>query len=280
MNKKVNLVIRSFVLTSVVVYGLAGFIVYSELKPHNLEFYIFDIGQGDSILIKTPSHQTILVDGGPDNSVVYKLGKYLPFYQRQIDFVILTHADADHLVGLLEVLRRYEVENVITTNFIHNSSYSKEWHSRLDDFNVLIVDQPKILSLGDVELFFINPGNSKLAEDVNNASLVFKLEYQDAAALFMGDFENEESFVTSEFNVSADFLKVGHHGAGNANNLKFLTQVRPKFAAISVGANNKFGHPAPDVVSNLSGLGAEVLRTDLSGDIHFISHGEDFYLSP
>lgn len=279
MNQKVNPLILSFIIINFLIYFIIGLIFYIEFSDRNLHFYIFDVGQGDSILIKTPSREYILIDGGPDNSVVYKLGKFLPFYQRQIDFVILTHADADHLAGLIEVLNRYEVKNVITTNFIHQSSYFKEWQNKLAPLNVLIVDEPKLLSLGEVKLYFIHPSTSKAEEDPNNASIVFKLEYRSSSALFVGDYENEESLI-DKFDIQADFLKVGHHGATNANDSNFLKKVNPAMAAISVGQDNKFGHPRPETLLSLENIGVQVYRTDLLGDLHFFSTGQDFEYLP
>src|SRR3989344_5910109 len=184
MSKKVNQIVLNFILTNILTYFVIGLVCYLEFKDDNLHFYIFDVGQGDSIMIKTPSREYILIDGGPDNSVVYKLGKFLPFYKRQIDFVILTHADKDHIAGLVEVLRRYNVQYVITTNFIHTSSYFRQWQQELSDTTVLIVDEPKQMSLGGVKFYFIHPLNNDPDSSVNNGSVVFKLEYKNLSALF------------------------------------------------------------------------------------------------
>lgn len=279
MPKKVNLLILIYFITIILTLCMIGAIFYIEFNDTNLNFYIFDVGQGDSILIKTPSHEYILIDGGPDNSVIYKLGKFLPFYQRQLDYVILTHADADHLAGLVEVLNRYQVKNVITTSFVHKSSYFQQWQNKLSATNILIVDQPKLLSFGEVKLYFIHPSTSELEEDPNNASIVFKLVYKDVSALFVGDYENEESLI-NKFDLKADFLKVGHHGATNANDHKFLKKVSPSLAAISVGQDNKFGHPRPETLLGLENLGVTIFRTDILGDLHFVSRGQSFEYLP
>lgn len=279
MYQKVNQLILSFILINILIYLVIGLVFYIEFKDNNLHFYMLDIGQGDSILIKTPSHEYILIDGGPDNSVIYKLGNFLPFYQRQIDFVILTHADKDHIAGLVEVLSRYQVKNVITTTFVHRSSYFKQWQDKLSGTNVLIVDQPKLLSFGEVKLYFIHPSTSKIEEDPNNASIVFKLEYRGSSAFFVGDYENEESLI-NKFYLKADFLKVGHHGATNANDYKFLEKVSPTIAAISAGQDNKFGHPRPETLSALEKLGTTIYRTDILGDLHFMFNGQGFIYIP
>lgn len=274
-SKKIRKVLWSYYLLFSLIYVLIGSIIYLELSNQNLMINILDVGQGDSILIKTPKNEYILVDGGPDNTVVQKLGKFLPFYNRTIDYVILTHADADHLVGLIEVLRRYQVKYIVTTDHIHTSKYFLQWQKEIADLQVAIVNEPKILDLGQTRLYFINPTSSSLGQAVNNASIVFKLEYKNSQALFTGDFENEEILVNNQFDIQADFLKVGHHGADNANSYQFLEQVSPTIAVISVGKNNRFGHPRPNTLLNLEKLGANIFRTDLQGDLTFVytTHG-------
>src|SRR3989338_4464190 len=130
-------------------------ILFSQLRPADLQFYVFDIGQGDAILVRTPDRQNILVDGGPDNAVVYKLGKYLPFYDRDIDLMVLTHPHADHLVGLIEVLKRYQVKNIFLTGVAYDSADYQFCLSEIIAKNVKteIINQPKRLALSDgVEL--------------------------------------------------------------------------------------------------------------------------------
>lgn len=279
-SKKVNLIVLGYIVVNIFVFVLIGWIIFSEISNQTLEISVFDIGQGDSILIRTPKQEYILVDGGPDNSVMYKLGKILPFYTRTIDYVILTHTDADHLVGLIEVLKRYQVKYVITTEFVAQSAPFKEWQKIIASHSVLIIDEPKILDLGETDIYFIHPFSPDLGKVSNNAGIVFKLEYKNSSALFMADFEDEEAFVDSPFNVKADWLKVGHHGADNANDYAFLAQVSPALAVISVGRNNKFGHPRPATLANLEKVGARIFRTDLIGDLVFIPTAQGWQYRP
>jgi len=250
----------------------------SQLK---LDF--FDVGQGDSALIITPEGQDILVDGGPDNKVLEKLGRALPIYDKTIELMILSHPHADHLVGLIEVLKRYQVDKIIISGILCDTDAYGEFSRLIKEKNipVEIIHQPQELFLEpSVELSFLAPltdlAGQRMA-NLNNSSIVFKLIYVSSTALFMGDYENEENFASSSL-VKADILKVGHHGSTNANSRDFLAQVNPQFAIISVGKDNSYGLPNYRTIYELKKLGAEVFRTDETGDIKFFSDGKNWQL--
>jgi len=257
-----------------------GFILYSEFSQRNLEFYVFDVGQGDAIFIRTPKHYDILIDGGQDNEVVYKLGEYLPFYDREIDLMILTHPHADHVVGLIEVLDRYKVKKIFTTGVLYYSPDYLAWLDKVEEKNipVEIIDSQRTLALSDgtrIDILFPDYSlENKKIENLNNASIVAKLIYAGTTIMLTGDYEDEESLVEKDLNLSADILKVGHHGSDTANDLEFLKAVNPEAAVISCGQDNKFGHPHQATLDNLENLGIEAFRTDLSGDFFKIIERE------
>lgn len=286
MFQNVNKIIFPFFGLIVIANLLLGGLIFFEFQDHKLEFYVFDVGQGDAMLIRTPNRIDILIDGGPDNSVVYKLGKYLPFYDRTIDLMILSHPHADHINGLIEVMKRYQVKHILTTGIVYASPQYRVWQEQISKNNITvqIIESPRIISLDkDVYLNIIFPDQSfldKKIKNLNNASIVVQLIYGDTSVMLTGDLEEEELLVNQNLDLKSDILKVGHHGSDNANDIEFLKNVNPTYATISAGTDNKFGHPHQQTLANLLQVGAQILRTDLLGDLIFESDGHNFmYLS-
>jgi len=245
-----------------------------------LKVIFFDVGQGDASLIITPGGEKILTDGGPDNKVVSKLGEYLPFYDKKIDYIILSHPHADHVTGLDEVLRRFQVGKVITTGILHTAPDYLEFLDLIKQKNipVEIIDSREGIELDSgVRIDFLYPDKSFAGtkmENLNNGSIAYKLSYVSTTYLFMGDLENEEYLSsTTPLILKSDVLKVGHHGSANANDKEFLKLVSPKFAVISVGASNTYGLPGFRTLHELGQDGVQILRTDESGDIKCVSDG-------
>jgi len=271
--------IRFYYLTILITLVCLTGIIYSEIKVGSLELVIFNVGQGDSIFIRTPNHRNILIDGGPDNTVVYKLGQYLPFYDRTIDLMILTHPHDDHLTGLIEVLKRYRVEKVISTGVVASSVNYSTWLQLIKDHQIdfEVIDRPaKMVLDNQVRLVFLSPAQSFLNQKVknlNNSSVVAKLVFGQFSAWLVGDYELEESLVKNNFDLPATLLKVGHHGSVTANSPEFLQAVKPAIAVISYGQNS-FGHPNEPVVDNLKNLGAQIFFTKESGDFILLSDGQ------
>lgn len=256
--------------------------VYTALGDGLLHVNILDIGQGDSILVRTPHGQNILIDGGPDNTVAECLGDELPFWDYKIDFLILTHADADHLNGLITVLRRYQVGAVLTSA---QFSTTPAYQIFLDE----IQTQKIPLTVLDYEDDFWLEENLKWDTlypfdqtfdddtDLNNQSVVARLSYGETSFLLTGDAETdtEEDIFFHGAMLESTVLKISHHGAGTGSSKFFLDQVDPQFAVISVGKNNRYNHPNPEVIQTLDELEIPILRTDISGSLHFISDGQN-----
>ena len=247
-----------------------------------------DVGQGDSILIQTPSDNTILIDGGPDSSVLSKIGRQLPFYDHTIDFVILTHAHSDHVAGLVDVLKRYEVQSVLFSAVEHSSPDYLEWKTLLSEQGIQsvfpIVGQE--FQFGEVRLEVLYPfedlsGNPP--KDLNETSIVTRLEYQDTSFLFTGDapVEVEEQLLHAyqDSTLDSDVLKVGHHGSKYSSSLEFLRAVDADAAIIQVGEGNSFDHPHRLILKRFQGLGIPVLRNDLSGTIEVKTDGKKVWVS-
>lgn len=241
-----------------------------------LHVWFLDVGQGDAILIQTPDGQQILVDGGPSpGALLDELGEVLPFWDRSLDLVVLTHADADHVSGLLPLLERFEVATAVDS-IGPGEEGAEAWLAATSAARV--TRQPVAsgtrIEAGSVALTVLNT-RDPLAdlEAGNNGSVVLRLDYGANSVLLTGDAEAEaeEMMLAGSWLLRADVLKVGHHGSAASTSAEFLDAVDPGLAVISVGAENHFGHPAPELLQRLDDI--EVLRTDERGRIELVSDG-------
>lgn len=272
-----------FLLASITVFSWqrAGHAIGQE----RLIVWFFDVGQGDAIFIESPSGQQLLVDGGPGQVVLEKLSGVLPFWDRSIDAILLTHPHADHVEGLVEVLDRYSVSTVYTTGVAYPTNAEAEFLRRSsDEEQMIIVNQPMTIQLGDgVTLELIAPPSSllhKTVDDVNEASIVGILRFGETSILLTGDIGNEaELTMIPLIDESIDVLKVGHHGSRYSTSTAFLEATKPKVAVISCGEGNEYGHPHAETLERLVHFGVSVLRTDQNGDIRLLSEGHDPWLT-
>jgi len=272
-------------LINLIILGYWFVLFNGNVPEDNLRVVFLNIGQGDAALIQT-SQQNILVDGGPDKNIIYKLDQYIPFYDREIDLMILTHLDSDHLTGLVETLKRYSVKKIISNGLKNYDSIALEWERLIQEKNIpqQIVDIPLNIEFNNQILIeFLWPSQSLIKEskgDDNFTSLVFKLIHGDNKFLFTGDVpkEVEGALVATKEDLKASVLKAGHHGSKYSSAMEFLNKVKPKYGIISCGKNS-FGHPSLRVLKNLENVNAEILRTDQLGDIIFLSDGQDLKLT-
>lgn len=254
--------------------------VFSFEKP--LEVFFFAIGQGDATLIQYKTNQ-ILIDGGPNNLLLEKLGKAMPFWDKKIELVILTHPDSDHLTGLLEVLKRYQVERVLETGVKHNSLYYARWQKLVKEkqLRVTLAQAGEVIKISRAGFLNILWPWQKLAgetiSNLNNTSIVSRLRYGKTSFLLMADAESptEKELISKGFMLAADVLKIGHHGSRTSSSEEFLKAVMPGLAIISVGKKNRYGHPTATVLERLKSKGIPVLRTDQVGDIKIQSNGQE-----
>ena len=254
-----------------------------------LHVSFLDVGQGDAVLIQTPNGQNILIDGGPDpQKINLELSKKLPFWDRTIDLVVCTQPQADHVTGLVDVLQRYKVKQVLESGVSYNSSIYQEWLRLVEDkgieYNIARAGQEIDLG-GGITMKILNPppeffqGTSC---DVDNNGVVLKLTWHKVSFLFTADIREEAEFelIVQRANLKSTVLKIAHHGSETSTSQQFLAAVDPELAVISVGADNRFGHPSPEVVERLiDRLGEDnVYRTDDDGTIEFITDGERLWM--
>jgi competence protein ComEC len=260
------------------IFGLKP--VFADYRK-GMEVVFLDVGQGDAILIKTLHGQNILIDGGEDKAVIKRLGEELPWWDKRIDLTILTHPHSDHVGGLIDVLRRYDVSTIIYSGASHNSPDYLAWLRIIQEKNIslrTISRRQKVLLADNAYLDFLYPTALEdigMEKNLNNTSLIAKLVYGETKFLFMGDAEIavESKLILSGADLKADVIKLGHHGSDTSSGEELLRQVSPDYAVIAVGVGNKFGHPSPRVVKRLGRLPAKILRTDYDGNIKFKSDG-------
>lgn len=255
--------------------GFIGFVLWDLAQPATLTVRVLDIGQGDSILIQTAERRTILVDGGPDNTVVYKLGEYVPFYQRTIDLVVLTHPDSDHLMGLNEVLQRYHVGAVLLTGVSSDAGAYQSFLELIASHGVQTFSAGAVHELtvdNQTTLVVLHPSQpliGQTVEESNDASIVGQLHAGDFTLLLTGDapLKVEAALLKEGRDLQSTVLKVSHHGSRTASGEAFLRAVSPQLALISAGRDNRFGHPHSSVLERLTSLSIPVLNTQQAGDI-------------
>lgn len=252
-------------------------------EPSNyLKVYFLDVGQGDAIFIEAPNHSQVLIDGGSGNAVLGELGRVMPFFDRSIDLVISTHPDKDHLGGLIEVLKRYKVEKILTTGVKTDTQGFKVWQDEIKKQNIpiLVALFGQIIKLDQkADLFVLSPFDNfenRESNDLNNTSIVNRLVYGDLEILFTGDAEAnlEQKLLDIHVDIKSDILKVGHHGSRNSTTEEFLKAVDPDAAVIQVGANNRYHHPTKEVLERLNGV--KIYRMDQDGRVEVKSDGKSY----
>jgi len=266
-----------FILISLIVFNLIAWSFVLKNDDH-LKVVFFNVGQGDSIFIETSRGHQILIDGGPDNSVLNSLEKVMNPFDKNIDMVILTHADKDHLGGLISVLKTYNIDSFVWTGAQSDSEIFKELVDLIKNENVVNVDIHDRILAADIELEIYNPSDSvEDIKDLNDTSIVAKLVHGNSKFLLTGDLSsNFEDDLINDFDLKSNILKIGHHGSKYSTSDEFLKAVSPNCAVIQVGKNS-YGHPAERVMSLLEKNNVKILRTDINGDIVFYSDKENIF---
>ncbi len=261
----------------------------SELtgSSDTLEITFLDIGQGDCTYFEFPDGKNMIVDGGPGEA-----GKYIvePFLMKRgvntINCMLLTHPDADHLSGLCDVVKTFNVDLCLANGDMHTTDlyidFLKYIKEHKIDFRILR-RWDRIDMFENIEMYVIHPDEENFDfYSGNSKSVVFKLIYKDFSILMCGDIENEAEYniINTGFDLKSDVLKVPHHGSSSSTTTKFLNAVKPKVAIIEVGRHNRFGHPREEVLKRLEKIGATIYRTDLNGTIKLITDGYEMKIIP
>lgn len=280
---------KKWVLSPLLITAIFIWIAILNTPDDKLHVSILDVGQGDAILIQTPSHQNILIDGGPSpRSIDLELSKKLPFWDRTFDLVILTEPQADHMTGLTEVLRNYKVQQVFEPDIPYDSTTYQQWLSLVESEEVVhkIAHAGQQIELGDgIKVDVLHPPSPLLqgtSDDVNNNSLSLRLSWNSVSFLFTSDISKEAEWylIAQRANLKSTVLKVAHHGSLTSTSEQFLAAVNPEIAVVSVGTDNRFALPRAEVVDRLvTRVGSDRLYfTSTQGTIEFITDGKRLWL--
>ena len=272
---------KKWAVPSLLVVAILTSTAAYAMPDNRLHVSFLDVGQGDAILIQTPNHQDILVDGGPSaQAISAQLSKLLPFWDRTIELVVLTHPHEDHLTGLLEVLQRYKVKQVFYLDTTYTLPDEQEWLNLIQQKHIkatmATAGQEIDLGTKDTTLEVVNPTPGSTVPAMDNG-IVLKLSDEKISFLLTSDIsaDAEHDLITQRADVSCTVLKVAHHGSNDSSTAAFLAVADPKLAVISVGADNTFGHPGADTLQRLADVvGADnIYRTDKNGTVECITDG-------
>lgn len=281
MNRKRLEIFFGFLFVAAAVIWAGYFAKSSGDTSNQTQVYFLDVGQGDSEYIKLKNGQDILIDGGPDTKVLNELGKVMSFNDHKIDLVVLTHPHTDHLTGLLEVIRRYEIGEIWESGADYPSSTYDAWKSEIKSKNILdkdvIVGESR--NFGEDLFKVLYPLSSEKnfkIENLNNASVVTELDENKISFLFLGDLQNDAQKNIFSLLHQITILKVGHHGSTNGTSEDLLKIIRPSIAVIEVGAKNTYGHPAPSTLNLLKQYAIQIYRTDQNGTVEISTDGVNY----
>lgn len=283
---------KKWLLTAFVIVVILAGAAWKSRPDGNVHVYFLDVGQGDATLI-IKGDIDILIDGGPSPQAIdQELGRRLPFWDRTIELLVMTHPHADHLAGLVEVLSRYKVDQVLYPAPASNDpgEYDKplfeEWLRLISEKNIKsdIAHSDQELTIGGIVLDVLSPPAVPLQgtqSDIDNSSVVLRARAGDISFLITGDLmrEGELEMAYQRLLPKSTVLKVAHHGSDTSSTEEFLNAVMPQIAVISSGPND-YGLPTPEIVARLTArVGASnVYRTDASGTIEFITDGRKLWI--
>ncbi len=259
--------------------GITDTTVYDETM---LGVIFLDVGQADSILVKSPSGEHMLIDAGKNDTAEHLVQMLKDYKVDDIDYLILTHPHEDHVGGADTVLEHFEVKNVICPDI---GADSKTWRDVVDaieaegcmDITASVGTTYTLFKGCKFEIL----GPVDADTDLNNASVVVRLDYFEKSFLFTGDAEAEAEKAildrVGKERLDVDVLKVGHHGSSTSSCAEFLSAVTPSYSVISCGKDNSYGHPHSETVTALQKIGSQIYRTDKEGTVILQSDGESLY---
>lgn len=280
---------RKFLVILALIFGGLGLILILQSASFGkLRFVACNVGQGDGMLIISPGGHEVVVDGGGGNKILDCLGRYMPFWDRTIELVILTHPQADHMEGLIGVLKNYKVRQIMTTGVENSTQAFGAWKAAQDSEGAKIVAPgigdivvlDPVRSDNSARLVVLWPGASQIASwkitpahDLNETAIVLRLEYGGFCEYLTADIPKE--ILQKLVDKPCPFLKVAHHGSKTGTNQEILDKVKPTVAVIQVGKNS-FGHPHKEVLDLLVSKGIRILRNDTNGTIEVVSDERSF----
>ena len=244
-----------------------------------VSIYFLDVGQGDSSIIITPDDKVVMIDSGPNESLILRYLQNLGV--SHIDLLIATHAHADHITGMDKIIAKYKPKAFIDPGIPHTTATYQRMITAIDKYNINYYESiSRKINLGSLTFAILPPAIPLIkGSELNNNSVVVRLDYKDFSCLFTGDIEKERErqlLTESRSNLNVDILKVAHHGSSSSSSPLFIKSVGPEIAVICCGQGNKYGHPHQETISLLQSLGIEVYRTDLNSTVLIKTNGTDY----
>lgn len=254
-------------------------LIIALVSPQPLRISFLDVGQGDAILVQTPSGHDMLVDGGATDAVLAKMGSGMSYFDRDLDVMIATHDDADHVTGLIPVLQKFDVYTVVVSPIKSDTSVARDLHSRMDSetSDEHVAQRGDVIDFGDgVVAHVLYPGaNVPAKTDTNDASVSIVVTYGDHSFLLTGDLpsKHEQQIFGDNLPHGVTVYKAGHHGSKTSSGEALLSYTNPEYAVISAGKDNRYGHPNAETLERLKKYAKETLSTIESGTITFATDG-------
>ena len=281
-NRKIIYGVLLFALTVSIILGGISF---WNVRSRELKVVFLNVGQGDAILISQGSSQ-VLVDSGKSGKIVLeKLGKYIPFWDRQIEGIVITHPDYDHIAGFVDVLDNYEVKTIVRTGAKSDSKTFEALSEKISKENAQNVEarsgvKMKFSRGAQLEIKYPIFSKDIFSKNTNDESVVVGVDFGESSFLLTGDLpmEKESELISATKNIGAKVLKVAHHGSKYSTGDEFLKTVNPAEAIISVGKNN-YGHPTPEVIERMERRGIKIMRTDQAGDVAYRCNEKSCFFS-
>lgn len=280
LNRKIQFTILFCLFLGVILVFQA---IFAFSQPSFFEVNFFDVGEGDAAMIEIPENTQVLIDGGPSGEVVEKLVREMPFSDREIELIILTHPDKDHITGLFDVLENFKVNKVLMPQmqgvmaekdlYLNFQNAVKEEGSEV----IFAKEGQKISFSDNIQMFIFWPAENFQSSASNDYSVVSKLSFGEIDFLFTGDIPKkiEYQLLAKNFDLQSEILKVAHHGSKYSSDEYFLKAVSPNIAIISVGENS-YGHPSPEVLDNFQKYDIMIYQTDKNSDLKIISDGKTY----
>jgi competence protein ComEC len=260
------------------------FSVFREDRRGILTFAVLDVGQGDSLFIESPTGTQVLVDGGPNKTLLREIRKVLPWYDRHIDMLVVTNPDKDHYEGFIPLLDDYKVDVVLEAGTLSSTDAYKYLENKILQKKIpkVIAHRGQIIDLGGgAYLKILFPDRDVSGLSSNDGSIVMRLAYGDTSILLQGDSTSGIEHYLSRLegkNLQSTILKAGHHGSRTSSSEEYVALVSPKWTVISSGEDNSYGHPHEETLETMEKFKISALDTCNAGRITFHSDGQVFIL--
>jgi len=271
----------TFVFISLFIILISAIVIYKLVTPQKLKVSFLDVGQGDAIFIQTPSGKQMLIDGGPTNIILSRLDGEMSYFDREIDVIVATHPDADHVTGLIPVLEKYKVHTIIESSVHSDTKVFGELDKHIDDeqADMYVARTGDVIDFHDgvtAQILYPQKNYQEKKNDTNDASVSMVITYGEQSFLLTGDLptaKENKLFGSVALPKNVTVYKAGHHGSKTSSGEQLLSYIKPEYTVVSAGKNNKYGHPNIETIERLQKYTKEIISTIDRGTITFVTDG-------